>query len=175
MKRKILKFPLDPMDSDLDTISLVAALVAVIKPRVFVEAGTYHGAVALTVASVMRDHNIDGHIWTAEVVNKAMDVAVDRTRKTKLEDYITFCYGDYVDMLHKVNVTDIDMAYIDGGFRLPMIKETLPRLSKYGLILVDDMACGHWGNESARKEVEDNLSVFLPEGRGLGIIQKDWS
>ena len=70
MRRYTLTLPpFDDMATDVETLSLLSALVCYERPTVAVEAGTYRGHGALYMAAALKGGDIPGHVWTADPID----------------------------------------------------------------------------------------------------------
>ena len=152
------------------TAALLWALARFHRPLVVVEAGTYHGHVALTLADALRSANVPGHVWTADVNESPV---LTHAAALGLTDAITFFWGDFLAMLPTVP-TPIDFAYLDAGpdhdgLRWRHFEALQPLLAPGALVATDDVA-GSWPQvERFRAH-----TLYLPNHRGLALWQKPY-
>ena len=150
------------------TTTLLAAFALYLKPKLVVEAGTYHGRTSITLAKVLRTCNVEFHIHTAEILPNFIAIARENIERNGVAEHITIHEGDYLDMLAGL-AGAIDFAYIDGGVRWPMIEATLPKMDRQGFIFVDDTATV-WGDRSGYDSTLAAAGIRLHGNRGLAII-----
>jgi predicted O-methyltransferase YrrM len=160
----------DNDSSHPDTWDLLADLVVALKARVVVEAGTHKGHAALAMAEAMRVYDIDGCVYTADVLDKGAGKAIEAAG---LENFIQRHTMPFDGMLEEV-WSPVDLAFIDASnhdnanLRMEYVQLVQPRLSEHGVIVVDDAT--HDGWEGA-KWLRDTCDLYLPVGHGLAIYQ----
>ena len=160
-----------------DTLHLLYALVRYLKPALIVEAGTYRGASACVMAQALKDSQTDGVVWTADVEDHG---ALETVERNKLQDYISLYRGDFVEMLagplasQRCRFAFVDSGSSGGGevlntaTRIAHCHAVFPILKAGGILAVDD-AAGQWDGV---QELRDQASLYLPNGRGLILVQR---
>lgn len=80
--------------------------------RTFAEVGTAKGLQSFSFAEYIRENNIDGHVWTCDIID-----VTDKEYKSRYKDYITFCLGNSEKLSSTIRASEskIDMFYIDGS------------------------------------------------------------
>lgn len=163
----------DPHDSEPATVDLVCMLVAFLAPAVVVEAGTYRGRMALSIANILRINGSGGVVYTADPVDLVAPTFA-LPELASLMPHLQYHQGDYLEMLGQIP-GEIDLAYIDASsvenphMRWEHTMATYLRMKPDGLILIDDTGSDGW--EDAAK-LRDLAAVYLEQHRGLTIIQK---
>jgi predicted O-methyltransferase YrrM len=144
-----------------------------LQAKTIVEAGTYRGRTAIALAKAMTCEGVPFHIWTAETDAGLVTASREAADANGVGEHISFYHGDYLDMLEQVP-DEIDLAFIDGGYRYPMAVATRDRLSDTGLIVVDDMdAPSHWSNQEGYWGTRNMSCIWMPAHRGIVIIRSD--
>lgn len=95
---------------------LLYALVGGLRPRVIVDVGTQTGRSALTMAAALKDHGIDGNVYTSDLPNNRYhERAVRCCRNAGLEDRVIFLHhGAPVDLEWLQSEHDrVDLLYLD--------------------------------------------------------------
>ena len=166
---------MDDMASDTHTLDLLCMLVAYVRPRIFVESGTYLGHTAVAIANILQqldqEEECPARVWTADPTDYGL--IQQAVVGHDLSHYLTYYHGSYDDMLNML-VEPIGMAYLDASakddpsMRLRHVRKTLARLEPGGLIVIDD--CG--SDWSGVKRIRQMASLYLPAHRGLCVIQK---
>ena len=176
MRRYTLTLPpFDDMATDVETLSLLSALVCYERPTVAVEAGTYRGHDALYMAAALKGGDIPGHVWTADPVDYGFSAFLGTH---ELREYVTAHQVTFEEMLPLVP-TPIDFAFVDAsdrrpGFtassRLVHVAMLLPLMRPGGLIMVHDTGSepGSWAGLEAIRQMGD---INLSGPRGLTLIQ----
>lgn len=163
--------PLDGSATDQDVLLFLQALLQLQKPKLIVEAGTHLGHFTLVAAHMLRKNGIDGHVYTADIKEKAP--VLEFIKHNELERYITYFIGDYLTMLTELELKDIDFAYIDSGpdatpgDRYTHYEMSKPLMAKGGLIICDDAPHFTFGDI-----VTKDAGVVLSAGRGLSIWER---
>ena len=126
-------------------------LVFMARPRSVLEIGTYSGYSALSMAQTLPQ---DGHIITCELDEEPADVAERHIAAAGLADRVEVRRGP---ALETVNALDgpFDLVFIDAdkaGY-LDYYEAVLPKLSKRGLIVVDNVL---WSGRVAEDPGEDD-------------------
>lgn len=142
--------------------------------KTVVEAGTYMGHGTFAMAESLRLRGGEGHIWTADVTDFGV---VDAFQRLQLSERVSWCHGRFEDMLTHI-VDPIDFAFIDASqdgdprMRVDYLDLVLPRLSPYGLVVVDDCLDSPENLWPEAKELRERCDVYLPLGNGLTIFQR---
>lgn len=158
--------------SEPATVDLICMLVAFTKPTVIVESGTYKAHTALAMANTLRQMGQKCMIYTADPLEQGLTKTLEESEW--LNTYIRYYHGDYEAMLSEVEGSP-NLAYIDGGdrkdvhMRLRHTRATYKRLAPGGVMLVDDTGATDWGDAGILRSM---ANVYLPQNRGLAIIQK---
>jgi len=161
---------IDTLTSDPATLDILSMLIRHLEAKVVVEAGTYRGWGAFTMAETMKAYGIDGHVWTCDPVDYEVHEVLE---SMELQSYVTYTQEVFDDMLPKVT-EPIDLAYIDASdkneenLRLRYLSMVLPHMRNGGLVVMDDCATGWEGAPFVRQLA----SVYLPLHRGCAILQK---
>ena len=173
---------LDSASAESGALHILYGLVLYLRPALIVEAGTYRGHASCVMGGALRDGGIDGEVWTADV--EGYD-ATETVERNGLVDHVRLFHGDFVDMLDgplgsrrpRIAFIDSGAVYAEDGQMLPCepglrirhVRAALRAVAPRGLVVVDD-ASGQWdGVEGLRGQA----SLYLSQGRGLAIVQRD--
>lgn len=165
-----LQGKIDTLTSDPATIDMLCMLLRHLDAKVIVEAGTYRGWGAFSMAETLKAYGIDGHIWTCDPVDYEVHEVLEGMG---LDGYVTYSQETFEQMLPKVPGA-IDLAYIDASdkfeenLRLRYLSLVLPRMRAGGVVVMDDIAGGWEGAPF----VQQLASLYLPLHRGLAVLQK---
>ena len=164
----------DNTASHPETWDFLAELVRDPSVKTVVEAGTYRGHGLFAMAESLKLRGREGHIWSADVTDFGVTQVLDAMG---LSDRVSWCHGRFEDMLAYVP-TEIDVAFIDcsedgnPGLRLDYLDLVMPRLSKHGLVVIDDCSDSPENLWPEAKELRVRCDLYLPRGHGLTIFQK---
>ena len=168
----------DSHAADSETMFMLYGLVRYLKPSLIIEAGTYMGHAACTMACALRDAEVDGEIWTADVKDYGAQANVDQN---DLSAFVHVFQGDFGAMLAgPLKDRKARLAFIDSGLVVdpqPMpvmtnlrhthVQLALGHMVSGGVMVIDDCA-GTWdGVEEIRQ-----LGLYLFKGRGMAIVQR---
>jgi predicted O-methyltransferase YrrM len=153
--------------------ALLGTLVSVLQPKLVVEAGTYRGHGALSIAYTLRDIKY-GHLHTADPIDQGFGALI---AKHALEPYVTFHQATYEAMLEMVDGEGpIDLAFIDasgkasdGVMRMRHLLLTYDRLAVGGVIVMDDIAATDWPYVNVIRSMSQ---MYFPSMRGVALFQK---
>ena len=169
-------FPdVDFEDSAPASTDLACMLVAFMRPRIVVEAGTHRGRTALAMANIMRALSVPGMVHTADPVDRVSET-LSHPELACILPYLRYYQGDFLDMLDGIN-DKVDLAYIDASspdephLRWKHAKATYERLRIGGLLLVDDTG-GDWEAAEWFRGWANDQGIHLTQQRGLTMIQK---
>jgi predicted O-methyltransferase YrrM len=165
--------PLSTTASASSTIALLQALVLVLNPEVVVEAGTYQGHSALTMAWCMHRHGFRGHIWTTDPVDH--DMTATLAKNPWAAPYLTYVQRGFADFMFKFPYR-VDLGYADASGPDSMLRrDTLDLMMRHlsvgGVCVADDMASFEkdWpGVEDARARAD----IYIPRDRGICLYQR---
>ena len=102
----------DRMAIDQGVPYLLGALVSALQPRIVVEAGTYKGHAALSIASTLKAIK-RGHLHTADPIEQNVTALF---QKNDLTEYATYHLATYEDMLERVApYGGVDLAFVDAS------------------------------------------------------------
>lgn len=161
---------IDTYTSDPATLDVLSMLIRHLDAKVIVEAGTYRGWGAFTMAETLKAYGIPGHVWTCDPMDYEVHEVLDGM---ELAEYVTYQKMVFEDMLPTVH-DEIDLAYIDASdvqeenLRLRYLSLVLPQMRVGGIVVMDDCATG-WEGASFVRQL---ASIYLPLHRGLAILQK---
>lgn len=162
---------IDTSSSHPDTWDFLCELVRGLQARVIVEAGTYRGHATFAMAESLRRDEQEGHIWTADVEDFAVQEVLDAMG---LADRVTFVHGRFEEMLATVP-KPIDLAFIDASepdnarYRVECLQHIWPHMASLGIVVMDDCAKDEWPHAS---ELRARSSLYLPTNHGLCLFQK---
>ena len=153
------------------TVDVICALAVFIGARIVVEAGTLAGQTSFALAQALNGAATGAHIWTADIRELPSESPTRTSLKSLLlENSVTFFHGDFLNMLGLVP-GEIDLAYLDASLKDPTMRYThydavWPKIRQGGLVIVDDCAAD-WASR-----FRDSANIYLPQNRGLAILQK---
>lgn len=116
---------------------LLKMLTRMIKPKLAVELGTFSGYSALCIAEGLDEGAI---LHTFEVYDEQEDFTRPWLEGSDYANRIQFHIGDALSLIPKMELTDIDMAFIDADKRhyVDFYEMLLPRMRPGGFILADN-------------------------------------
>lgn len=163
-------------------------LTQMIRPRLAVELGTFSGYSALCIAEGLTE---DALLHTFEIYDEQEDFTRPWLEGSDYAERIRLHIGDALQLIPKMGLTDIDMAFIDADKRhyVEFYEMLLPRMRPGGYILADNtLWYGHVLETDTResdlqtwgiKRFNDLLAqdqrvekVIVPVRDGLTLIRK---
>jgi predicted O-methyltransferase YrrM len=163
----------DSMTAEIEVLEFLRTIVTTIKPDLVVETGTFSGISTLWIAEGLKA-NGRGRVVTCEFDRAIYENAKARIGASGLGAWIELRNESSLEM--KIEGT-IDLFFSDSDMpiRDQEIRQFLPQINPYGLILMHD-ASSHLKivREAALKLERDGLIsvVLLPTPRGLVVAQK---
>jgi predicted O-methyltransferase YrrM len=163
----------DSMTAEVEILEFLRTIVTTIKPDLVVETGTFSGISTLWIAEGLKA-NGRGRVVTCEFDRAIYENAKARIEASGLGEWIELRNESSLEM--KIEGT-IDLFFSDSDMpiRDQEIRQFLPQINPYGLILMHD-ASSHLKivREAALKLERDGLIsvVLLPTPRGLVVAQK---
>ena len=164
--------------SDLGMLHLLYGLVMYVRPALIIEAGTYKGHAAATMALALRDSGTDGEVWTADVKDYG---ARGYIAANGLSTFVHYYDGDFEAMLAgPLKDRRWRFAFVDSGLIVngdtPAEEDMRQRhlaaakqgLVTGGVIVVDDAASTGWNGAKALRE---EAGIYLANGRGVALVQ----
>ena len=147
----------DDSGSEVEVSQALSALVRLVKPRVVVETGTYHGATTVLLAAAVKS-NGRGHVYALELDEEAAAVARQRITEEGLDGWATIVHGDSLEWTPS---GPIDFAFLDAGAGWHRVDE-FRRL--WGSMHRGSVVCVH---DTARKNVMPRLGLRTLELQGM--------
>jgi caffeoyl-CoA O-methyltransferase len=129
---------------------LLTALVAMIRPRLVLEIGTFTGYSALSMAEALPP---DGRIVTCDISEEHVAIAREHIARTPYADRIEILLGPAQQSVEGLQ-GPFDLVFIDadkGGY-LGYYEAVLPKLAPDGVILVDNVL---WSGRVVDPAVDD--------------------
>jgi caffeoyl-CoA O-methyltransferase len=129
---------------------LLTALVAMLRPRLVLEIGTFTGYSALSMAEVLPP---DGRIVTCDISEEHVAIAREHIARTPYADRIEILLGPAQQSVEGL-AGPFDLVFIDadkGGY-LGYYEAVLPKLAPDGVILVDNVL---WSGRVVDPAVDD--------------------
>jgi caffeoyl-CoA O-methyltransferase len=129
---------------------LLTALVAMIRPRLVLEIGTFTGYSALSMAEALPP---DGRIVTCDISEEHVAIAREHIARTPHADRIEILLGPAQQSVEGLQ-GPFDLVFIDadkGGY-LGYYEAVLPKLAPDGVILVDNVL---WSGRVVDPAVDD--------------------
>jgi caffeoyl-CoA O-methyltransferase len=129
---------------------LLTALVAMIRPRLVLEIGTFTGYSALSMAEALPP---DGRIVTCDISEEHVAIAREHIARTPHADRIEILLGPAQQSVEGLQ-WPFDLVFIDadkGGY-LGYYEAVLPKLAPDGVILVDNVL---WSGRVVDPAVDD--------------------
>ncbi len=117
-------------------VEVLYTLIRLHYPEIVVEVGTAWGYSGVAMAQALEDNNF-GKLYTIDIDEQFLTRQV--IKKAKLGHRIEYIIGDSANVLPKLNVSRVDLAFIDGSHDYePVLKEfhALDKLLKSRGILV---------------------------------------
>ena len=138
---------------------LLKMLTRMIRPRVAVELGTFSGYSALCIAEGLDEGAV---LHTFEVYDEQEDFTRPWIEGSAYADKIQLHIGDALTLVPELNLSDIDMAFIDADKRCytAFYEMLLPRMRKGGFILADNtLWYGHVVENETRQSDLQTLGI----------------
>jgi caffeoyl-CoA O-methyltransferase len=129
---------------------LLTALVAMLRPRLVLEIGTFTGYSALSMAEALPP---DGRIVTCDISEEHVAIAREHIARTPYADRIEILLGPAQQSVEGLQ-GPFDLVFIDadkGGY-LGYYEAVLPKLAPDGVILVDNVL---WSGRVVDPAVDD--------------------
>ena len=156
-----------------------------VRPMRILEIGTYTGYSAICLAKGLAP---GGHLHTIEINDEICDTTQEFFQKAGLGNQITLHVGSAIDIVPRFDF-EFDLVLIDGDKRQypKYLDIVLPKLSKYGFIIADNVL---WGDKVLLSVPDDNYTkgvvdfnrmvaeddsleqVLLPLRDGIMLIRK---
>ncbi len=163
---------LDGNTAEVETLEFVYSLTRLLKPRLVVETGTWHGRMAEVIGRALVA-NGRGRLVTAELDPECARVARERIEAAGLGRVVDLRTQSSLDV---VVDAPIDLAIFDSeiALRIDEFEHYRPRLAPGATVLFHDAGIEH---VVVRADVEvlrrSGLvdGVFLPSPRGLAVCQ----
>ena len=166
---------------------LLAALVAISRPRLVVEIGTFTGYSALSMAPALPP---GGRIVTCELDEEHAAIARDHVQRSGHADRVEVRVGPALATVEAID-EPIDMAFVDAdktGYP-DYVDALLPRLSRHGFVVLDNVLwSGRVADEPGPDDDEDTVAlrelnarlvaaddlevVLLPVRDGISIVRR---
>jgi caffeoyl-CoA O-methyltransferase len=125
-----------------DQAALMTVLVGAIGARRALEVGTFLGYGAIAIARGLPD---DGELVCCELDEGYAERAREHLRKAGLEDRVEIRVGPALDTLRAMDPSEqFDFAFIDADKTeyIDYFEETLPRMRRNGLVMLDNTLRG---------------------------------
>lgn len=130
------------MRMPIGSCRMIYGLAKAMKPKVYIDVGTFVGLSVLWVARALEENGGDGKVYTVEIDNKWLELAKNNAKEVGLSHRIEFILGDSQTVLPKLNLKyPIDLVLLDSGNKSLYIKdfEVLEsKLSKTAIVLAHD-------------------------------------
>lgn len=119
-------------------LALLKFLIDMTGAKTFLEIGTFIGNTAMQVAKFIGP---DAEVVTIEKFDEFANLARQNFKDNNLDDRVTLHLGDAYEVMKGLPDGHFDFIYVDGdkGRYLELTKLAEKKLSKHGLILVDDV------------------------------------
>jgi predicted O-methyltransferase YrrM len=167
-------------------LSLIKFLIDMTKTKTFLEIGTFIGNSTMHIANFI---GADADVVTIEKFDEFADLARKNFEDNHFLDCITLHSGDAYQVMQKLPDNYFDFIYVDGdkGRYLDLTKLAEKKLSKHGLILVDDVFFhGDVLNPTAKtdkgkgckelleyyKDTKDFSKYILPINNGILLLKR---
>lgn len=153
----------DGMASEYGTADFLYGFVRLLKPRVVVETGCYHGHASLAIGRALKA-NGRGVLHTCDINLQCVEAVEREAQKEELPIYVHQMTGE--DCLQLVERQwPIDLAFIDSAASMTTRNQELASI-RAGLVVVHD-ARDFLGAKDAPQP-----QIFIPTPRGLAFYQK---
>lgn len=191
---QLLKF-LEPSGTIIETLTqtswgghipFIFCLMSYMRPRTYVELGTYHGASFFAVCQAIRDFKIDCSptavdLWLGDEHAGKYGGDVYKSFKRMLEDRYPgvgrILREDFTEAAANFGNHSLDLIHIDGLHTYEAVKNDyeiwLPKVSENGVILLHDTNVRErgFGVWKFWDEIKDNYTSFnFTHTHGLGMI-----
>ena len=163
---------IDGKTPELETLEFLFAVVRLLKPRLVVETGTWHGYSAIAIASALRQNGF-GKLITFETDTETCAIAQRRLAQENLTQFVDV--RNETSVVGSVN-GPIDLLLLDSELpdRISEFEYFRPQLSGSAIVIFHDTSTIR---SVARDCVQDLVTkrllacVMFPSPRGLAICQ----
>ena len=150
--------PVSQMQIGVNQGAFMSMLVTLLQPKFAVEVGTFTGYSALTVARALPP---DGRLLCCDVSKEWTDIARRYWERAGVADRIELRIGPALRTLQDLpHDPPVDFAFIDAdkGSYIDYYEQLVPRLSKRGVILVDNAL---WDGQVADASYTDDTTAAI--------------
>ena len=150
--------PVSQMQIGVNQGAFMSMLVTLLQPKFAVEVGTFTGYSALTVARALPP---DGRLLCCDVSKEWTDIARRYWERAGVADRIELRIGPALRTLQYLpHDPTVDFAFIDAdkGSYIDYYEQLVPRLSKRGVILVDNAL---WDGQVADASYSDDTTAAI--------------
>lgn len=169
----------DSEATEVEVLEFLQSLIHMIKPKVAIETGCYHGYGTCYIAEGLKLNGF-GKLFTCDIDHNCLMETRCKVARNGLMDLVETSLVTGVELINSID-TEIDFAFLDSAFdgvRTDELKAVLPKLSKRGIVAIHDTSTFHVQNKGPRletmaicKELDLQLVMF-DTPRGLALIRK---
>ena len=122
------------------TCRMLYGLAMSIKPKTYLDIGTFIGLSCLWVARAMEEVG-QGKIYTMELDPRWRTMAIDFAKQAGLSHRIEFILGDSREVIPNLPVSDVELVLLDSGNKdlyITDFENVVPKLSDKAIIFAHD-------------------------------------
>lgn len=164
----------DNMATELEVIDFLRALVIMLKPRVAIETGCYHGHATRAIAEGLHEEG-RGHLYSCDLGNA--EIEMTRMRLDHLARYVILAQVSGIDLITFLD-DPVDFAFLDSGpdeCRALELRALYPKLTPGGVVAIHDTGIQGYLREKylgpALREL-DMQAIYFDTPRGLALCRK---
>ena len=156
----------DPMTAEVEVQEFLYGYIRLVKPKLVVETGCYHGHTARKMAEALAE-NGEGVLHTCDTDIACVGRAFLRTAGLPVKVH----YQPSVEMIRSLPDKSVDIAFLDCGDRVQAARALLPKLSPFAAVLLHDTLIHHQQEVVEIQSLTNWTAIqLMPQGRGLTLF-----
>jgi predicted O-methyltransferase YrrM len=166
----------DDMATEIEVLDFLYALVVMLKPKVVIETGCYHGHGTEQLLWGIVDNKL-GELYTCDVGWESIKITSERILDKLGEQTYTLLQCSGLDLITQVPAP-IDLAFLDSGpdeIRTNELRALYPKLAPGGVVAIHDTGVHGFLREKYLAPVVAELdlqAICFDTPRGLTLVRK---
>lgn len=163
----------DEQAAESEVSNFVYGLLLLIKPKMIVETGCYTGGITSAIGMALKDNNL-GRAVSCDVDESLVNLVTKKMQNMSFDRFVTVLHMTGIMLIQTEMAQAVDFAFIDSGYndREEEIRAILPKMSKYGIIVLHDTAAHHKKIHDIQFKFPELQRIYLNTPRGLTLFQK---
>lgn len=149
-----------PTSVDPPTAEFLYSLTRLLNPKTAVEIGTYKGNAAIAIGQALYDNSEESRLYTIDPVRQ--DIVETAIKKSGLGSVIYYKTGFSQEVIPKLSLDKIDLAFIDGDHSYVSVKKDFelvsPLVPSGGAIVFHDVLVDTEDGFDGPRKVVDEIS-----------------